>query len=333
MNNDFKFIRENSERIIVFCGPSGVGKSLVIDYLNRKYGFKKIPSITTKAISPKESKEGTIQVDPLRFKLLEMKTDLFLSVRNYSNAYAYSVKNIVKLLKGKNTIIMLEAPCSYILSDVLILLPKSTILGFFSPNENFIKSNLKKRNTEDDIKQAIRIKVGELEGEYLIYASKFTKIYKISPKENDPTNTINQARRILEGNGFIKTKRRNKGVGAIIVDSRDRILILKRSPNEYYAGLWDLPGGKVEDGETLLQAVVREAKEESGLRINPENRHFYVFKYQDKNFDIYGFKAKIISGEVFLSEEHSKFKWIYKSEIRKIKFVPSAKAIVENFFK
>ena len=132
MNNNFKFIIENSDRIIVFCGPSGVGKSLVIDYLNKKYGFKKIPSITTKNINTKEKKEGTLQVDPLKFKLLEMGTNLFMSVRNYGNAYAYSVKNIVELLKGRNTIIMLEAPCSYILSDVLVLLPKSTILVFFS---------------------------------------------------------------------------------------------------------------------------------------------------------------------------------------------------------
>src|SRR3990167_406407 len=102
LNKNYRFIKNNSNRIVVFCGPSGVGKTLVIDYLSKRYRFKKISSITTKDLNKKEKKDGSIQVTPLKFKILETESDLFMSVRNYGNAYAYSTKNIVELLKNKN---------------------------------------------------------------------------------------------------------------------------------------------------------------------------------------------------------------------------------------
>jgi len=176
---------------------------LVIDYLSKRYRFKKISSITTKDLNKKEKKDGSIQVTPLKFKILETESDLFMSVRNYGNAYAYSTKNIVELLKNKNTIIIMESPCSYIINDVSILMPKSIIFGFLPPNKNFIKSNLKKRDSEDYIKQKIRIKTGEVEKDYLYYASKFVKIYKILQKKNDPTYAINQVEKILLEKGLI----------------------------------------------------------------------------------------------------------------------------------
>lgn len=56
------------------------------------------------------------------------------------------------------------------------------------------------------------------------------------------------------------------GVGAVILDDSSRVLLVKRlhPPLE---GHWSLPGGLVELGETLAQAVVREVREETGLDI------------------------------------------------------------------
>jgi 8-oxo-dGTP diphosphatase len=47
----------------------------------------------------------------------------------------------------------------------------------------------------------------------------------------------------------------------------DRILLLHRSPNAKNPGLWDLPGGHVEPGETLAQAARRETREETGYSV------------------------------------------------------------------
>ncbi len=53
-------------------------------------------------------------------------------------------------------------------------------------------------------------------------------------------------------------------VGAVVTDAAGRLLLIRRA-NEPGRGLWSLPGGRVEAGETDQQAVVREVAEETGL--------------------------------------------------------------------
>jgi 8-oxo-dGTP diphosphatase len=55
-------------------------------------------------------------------------------------------------------------------------------------------------------------------------------------------------------------------VGAIISDASGRLLLIKRG-HEPGKGLWSLPGGRVEAGETDEQALVREVREETGLTV------------------------------------------------------------------
>jgi 8-oxo-dGTP diphosphatase len=55
-------------------------------------------------------------------------------------------------------------------------------------------------------------------------------------------------------------------VGAVIKDQDGRLLLIKRG-HEPGAGLWSLPGGRIEAGETHHQAVAREVLEETGLRV------------------------------------------------------------------
>jgi 8-oxo-dGTP diphosphatase len=55
-------------------------------------------------------------------------------------------------------------------------------------------------------------------------------------------------------------------VGAVVKDGGGRLLLIKRG-HEPGAGLWSLPGGRIEPGETHEQAVAREILEETGLRV------------------------------------------------------------------
>ena len=77
-------------------------------------------------------------------------------------------------------------------------------------------------------------------------------------------------------------------VGAVVVDGADLLLVRRaRGPG---AGVWSVPGGRVEAGETLAEAVVRELAEETGLegvcdrllgwveRIGPEH-HFVILDF------------------------------------------------------
>ena len=56
---------------------------------------------------------------------------------------------------------------------------------------------------------------------------------------------------------------------AVILNrSLKKILLIRRSPDDF--GGWEGPGGSVEEGETLEEAVVREVREETGLDVEPE---------------------------------------------------------------
>jgi mutator protein MutT len=55
-------------------------------------------------------------------------------------------------------------------------------------------------------------------------------------------------------------------VGAVVHDEAGRLLLIRRG-HDPHAGLWSLPGGRVEDGETIEQAVRREVLEETGLTV------------------------------------------------------------------
>ena len=56
-------------------------------------------------------------------------------------------------------------------------------------------------------------------------------------------------------------------VGAIVHDAAGRLLVIQRG-HEPHRGLWSLPGGRVEPGETAAQAIVREVREETGLEVS-----------------------------------------------------------------
>ena len=57
-------------------------------------------------------------------------------------------------------------------------------------------------------------------------------------------------------------------VGAVIHDAADRLLLIRRG-HDPHRGLWSLPGGRIEAGESPEQAVVREVREETGLEVLP----------------------------------------------------------------
>lgn len=59
-------------------------------------------------------------------------------------------------------------------------------------------------------------------------------------------------------------------VAAAILDPEGRVLMQQRPSNKQHGGLWEFPGGKVEAGENLVAAVVREIDEELGLAIDAE---------------------------------------------------------------
>jgi 8-oxo-dGTP diphosphatase len=56
-------------------------------------------------------------------------------------------------------------------------------------------------------------------------------------------------------------------VAGVLLDARGRVLLARRTEGRDLAGLWEFPGGKVDPGETPMQALARELREELGIRV------------------------------------------------------------------
>ena len=107
-------------------------------------------------------------------------------------------------------------------------------------------------------------------------------------------------------------------VRVIVRNTEGRVLILKRQPSGYGAGQWCLPGGKVEYGETVEQAVRKELKEETSLDCLEATFLFYQDSLAPEPGKIHGinlyFACRTV-GEIELNEESTEFRWISREEL------------------
>jgi 8-oxo-dGTP diphosphatase len=110
-------------------------------------------------------------------------------------------------------------------------------------------------------------------------------------------------------------------VDPIIITDDKKIILIKRVFDPY-KDYWALPGGIVEYGETVEEAAIREAKEETGLDIKIEK---LIGVYSDPDRDPRGhfvsvcFLCKPVGGEIKTSEETKEVKAFSKDEIKGIK--------------
>jgi 8-oxo-dGTP diphosphatase len=115
-----------------------------------------------------------------------------------------------------------------------------------------------------------------------------------------------------------------------------RVLIVRRAQPPAH-GLYTLPGGGVELGETLEQAVIREVREETALEIEPlalaGNRQFIARDDAGKverHFVILPFAARWLAGEVALNEELAEAHWLLPAELTGLKTTEGLADIVAN---
>jgi len=100
-------------------------------------------------------------------------------------------------------------------------------------------------------------------------------------------------------------------VGAVLSDADGRVLLLRRSAGDHLAGLWELPSGGVEDGETLVEALRREVTEETGLTVRQVETYLGHFDYSSRSgakTRQFTFAVSADAGPVRLSE-HDGYEW------------------------
>ncbi len=108
------------------------------------------------------------------------------------------------------------------------------------------------------------------------------------------------------------------GVGAVIIDQGALLLVQRgRGPGQ---GLWAVPGGKVQFGETQRQAVIREVREETGLDIEPGEVVWVGDSLGPGNppawhYTLVDFAARVVGGDATAGDDALAVEWVLLDEV------------------
>lgn len=105
-------------------------------------------------------------------------------------------------------------------------------------------------------------------------------------------------------------------MGAIITDDTGRLLLIQRG-HEPEEGRWSLPGGRVRPGESDLEAVAREVREETGLHVEPGRLIGEVERPAPGGaiFDIHDYAATVSGGVLAAGDDAADARWVHPREI------------------
>jgi len=120
-------------------------------------------------------------------------------------------------------------------------------------------------------------------------------------------------------------------VAAVIIHDH-KILCVQRGPAkyDYISKKWEFPGGKLEEGETKIEAIQREIKEELHMEINVDAFLITVnHTYPDFQLTMDTFLCSSETDELTLTE-HGDFKWLEKSELAGLDWAAADLPIVER---
>ena len=117
-------------------------------------------------------------------------------------------------------------------------------------------------------------------------------------------------------------------VVAAVIKEDDRIFATSRGYGEY-KGWWEFPGGKIEDGETSEQALIREIREELTVEISVGDLIKTVeYDYPSFHLSMDCFWAEVISGQIELKEAEAA-RWLSKEELLDVKWLPADLKLLE----
>jgi len=126
--------------------------------------------------------------------------------------------------------------------------------------------------------------------------------------------------------GIINMKQVSK---LVVIDNENNYLLMQRSDHPTFPNDPDLPGGTVEEGESSLDAMLREVFEEAGFSIdqNDVRKLYDGAEYSKHNTHYSLYVAKLLKcPKVVISWEHSSYAWVDRDE-----FLDSAKNAIDTY--
>ena len=117
-------------------------------------------------------------------------------------------------------------------------------------------------------------------------------------------------------------------VVAAVIHKDNHIFATARGYGDY-KGWWEFPGGKIEDGETPEQALIREISEELTIEIAVgELIKTVEYDYPSFHLSMDCFWAKVVSGQIELKEAEEA-RWLSKEELLNVKWLPADLELIE----
>ena len=118
-------------------------------------------------------------------------------------------------------------------------------------------------------------------------------------------------------------------VAAAVIREGDKIFATAKGYGEF-KGMWEFPGGKIEEGETPHQALVREIKEELEVDIEVgEWIQTIEYDYPTFHLSMDCFWAKIVAGEIVLKEAEAA-RWLTRDELGDVEWLPADITLIEE---
>jgi 8-oxo-dGTP diphosphatase len=123
-------------------------------------------------------------------------------------------------------------------------------------------------------------------------------------------------------------------VTCAIIEQQGKILAVQRGEEMSLANKWEFPGGKVEEGETYWQCLLREIKEELNIEVDIwEQLPFSDEHYEERTIRLIPFICSIRNGGQIELVEHNDLVWLSPSKLNTLDWAPADIQVIENYLK
>lgn len=117
---------------------------------------------------------------------------------------------------------------------------------------------------------------------------------------------------------------------AVILNKENKVLVAKRHDHLHQGGKWEFPGGKIEQNESIKEALFREISEEVGLAIKQASPMMVLdYDYGDKLVSLNVWTVTDFTG-VAIGAEDQEIRWITREELTNFTFPEANQPIVES---